>query len=558
MTWIWLRLIDFARPMYEWQGVDVDQLRAIVGIKLEMDNRRAPAFRMQQQKKEHSSSFGTTLFLYGLFGGFLSLMIIYIPSIVLPFSIYYAYLMVMIVMTLISDFSAILLDTSDNTIILPRPVSAKTFYAARATHILLYIGQIAIGLSFIPIIVTFFVYGPWIGIVVILTTVLSVIFSVSLTNGLYLLMMRFTSEERLKSLINYFQIAMAIIMMGGYQILPRLLGLSEMAMATSEMKWWAILIPPMWMTGFVKMVNELTIEPIYVATTFLALVVPLASWKAVNTFLAPYFTKKLTDLGTSSSPVQETTARTSTRQSFGARLGNLVTKAGLERATFSLVSYAFSRDRKLKLRIYPAIGSFVVIMAVMLFRKAKGDVSIMEYLQSLGQTETHLFVIYACIFILFSVAFEIHFSDEHKAAWIFQAAPITSPGKILTGTLKAILVRFFVPVYTVATIVILLIWRERAIPDLFFGALASVLLMFSIFLLSHKNLPLSLEPSARNQGSSFVRTIFSLLVIGLLGIGHYFLSKIDLIIWLACPVLLAGTYGVLRAYGDVKWDDIES
>src|SRR5689334_19123663 len=227
MTWFWLRLLNLFKPAYRWQGVDFDQLRAIVGVKLEMDNRRTPAFRMQQQK-EHSSAFILVLFLYTVFGAFLAAMIAYVPSIVFSFTFYHAYLMVMVTLTLISDFSAILLDTSDNTIILPRPITPKTFYAARTTHILIYIGQITLGLALIPTIVTFFVYGAAVGIAVIVTTILTVVFSVSLTNGLYLLMMRFTSEERLKSIINYFQIGMAIFMMGGYQILPRLISFSKL------------------------------------------------------------------------------------------------------------------------------------------------------------------------------------------------------------------------------------------------------------------------------------------------------------------------------------------
>ena len=557
MTWFWLKIINLLRPVYRWQGIDTDQLLAIVGIKLEMDNRRAPAFRMQQTNKEHSSSFGLILFVYGLFGGFLSILFFAVPSIVFSYSIYHAYLMVMVVLTLISDFSAILLDTSDNTIILPRPISAKTFYAARATHILLYIGQISLALSIIPIIVSFFVYGPLVGLVLILTSILCVIFSVSLTNGLYLLMMRFTSEERLKSIINYFQIIMAIVMMGGYQILPRLLDLSNINDASLQLKWWAVLVPPMWMTGFIKLVNDLAFEPIDVIATCLALIIPVISWRAVNKYLAPYFTSKLSDLGTSSAPTQIESSNHSTERSGRVPLAGLFTRAGLERATFTLVSHVFSRDRKLKLRVYPAIGSFIVIIGVILFNRMKDDVSLVEYMQSLRDGESHLFIIYACIFILISVSFEIHYSDDYKAAWVFQAAPIQKPGEILLGTLKAILVRFFIPVFAFASGIVLFVWGARALPDLLFGMLACILLMLSIFVLAAKHMPLSLEPTARNQGASMARALFALLIIGVIALGHYFLTKFDLILWLACPFLLAGCFLVMTVYRTLKWEDIE-
>lgn len=557
MIWFWLKIIDFARPLYQWQGIDVDQLRSIVGIKLVMDNRRTPVFRMNQRTKEHTNSFGLVLFFYGLFGAFLSVLIVTMPSIIFSFTIYHAFLMVMITLTLISDFSAILLDTSDNTIILPRPVSAKTFYAARATHILLYVGQISFGLSIVPIVVTFFAYGPVVGAVLIVTTLLSVIFSVSLTNGLYLLLMRFTSEERLKSVINYFQIAMAIVMMGGYQLLPRMMELSNLADITTDLKWWAIFVPPMWMAGLVKMVHDLTADPIYIVIATLALVVPVASWKAINKYLAPYFTTKLTDLGTSSSPVHQEASTRSTRKSFGIQIGEWFTRAGLERATYTLVSYAFSRDRKLKLRIYPAIGSFVIIGAVVLFRNTKGSHSFADFIHILRSTESYLFIIYSCIFILVTVAFEINFSDEYKAAWIFQAAPIQKPGEILLGTIKAILVRFFIPMYVFVSGIILFIWGERVIGDLLLGMFDCTLLVLSIFILTRKHLPLSLESTARNQGVSFVRAILSMLAIGGMGAGHYFITKVDLFVWLACPVVLAACFFVMMVYRDVKWEDIE-
>ena len=557
MIWFWLKVLDLLKPLYVWQGVDYNQLRTIVGIKLVMDNRRAPSFKAQTRKKEHSASFAATLIFYGLVGAFLSLLIAYVPSVVFSFSIYHSFLILMITLTLVSDFSAILLDTSDNTIILPRPISPKTFYAARATHILLYIGQISLGLSVVPIVVTFVVYGALVGFTVLFTTILSVIFSVSLTNGLYLLMMRFTSEERLKEIINYFQIVIVIGMMTAYQILPRMLGIQDLANMSTELAWWSVFVPPMWMAGVIKLIYELNFGTIYIITSVLAIVVPLGAWKAINKYLTPYFTEKLADLGTSTAPVQKQDVEASKKKSSTWQIANWVTKAGLERATFELVSKAFARDRKLKLRVYPAIGSFVVIIAVMIFRNVKGGSSLSEYLETLASTETHIFIIYACIFILITVAFEINFSDEFKAAWVFQSAPIAKPGEILLGTIKAILVRFFIPVYSVASACILFIWGERAVVDLLFGMFTSVLLMLTLYVMVDKHMPLSLETTARTQGGSFVRSLFSMLAIAAAGGGHYFLTQLDLLVWIASPFVLIGCFLLPMVYRSVAWDDIK-
>src|SRR5688500_10687169 len=200
--------------------MDYVQLRAIVATKLTMDNRRQLVAYRRRSKAEPGNTFIMTLVFYSIFGGFVSLAVVNIPSFVLSMIVFFTYIMVMVSMTLITDFSSILLDTSDNTIILPRPVDSRTLFAARLTHILLYLSQLALGLSLIPAIVVLVQHGGWILLAFLVLIGLAIVTSVVITNALYLLLMQFTSEEKLKSIINYFQIVMAIFIMAGYQILP--------------------------------------------------------------------------------------------------------------------------------------------------------------------------------------------------------------------------------------------------------------------------------------------------------------------------------------------------
>src|SRR6185295_19369498 len=124
---------------------------------------------------------------------------------------------------------------------------------------------------------------------------------------------------------------------------------------------------------------------------------------------------KLADLGTSSvTPLEKDE---SSKKTLASRLSKWITKPGLERAAFSLVSMAFSRDRKLKLRIYPAIGSILIIAVVFMMQSNKKEgLSLMDYIYSLHGTEKHLMIIYACVYVLITASFEIHFTDEFKAS----------------------------------------------------------------------------------------------------------------------------------------------
>ncbi len=555
MTAVLLKILDLFKPIYQWQGVDYGQLRAIVGIKLEMDNRRPPTYQTHR-KEDSNATFMWMVFMYFILGGMLAFLLVFVPSLVFIYSIYHSFLMVMITMTLVSDFSSVLLDTSDNTIVLPRPISNKTFYAARATHILLYIGLISLALAIGPIITTFFIHGISAGLATVVTSFLTVFLSVALTNGFYLLLMRFTTEERLKNVINYFQIGMAILMMGGNQILPRLFTKPMVEGVSSEIPWWSLLIPPMWMANTIQLFKDFQFDGIALTTAALALLFPFIAWWAINRYLTPYFTQKLADLGTASARGTEGQKKISSKTK-GNAWASSIARTGLEKAAFNLSSFGFSRDRKLKLRIYPALGYLIVLIFVFIFRGKPEETTWVEYLTNLASSETHLIAIYACIYLVVVATYEIHFTDDYKASWIFQSAPLKKPGYLLIGTMKSIFIRFFVPMYAATSLLVLFIWKANALVDLIFGFCTSLLLMLIIGVIAEKHLPLSLQPSVRNQGGSMARAIITFLILAVVGGGHYLLAKFDFILWIACPVFIIVSWMILKLFEKLKWEDIE-
>lgn len=554
MIAFWLRILDLFKPLFLWQKINYTQLRSIIRIKLEMDNRRSPSFQMQKIQEEKSASFLLIFIIYAVFGGFISFLIGYLPSLILSFSIYYAFLMMMVTITLVSDFSSVLLDTSDNTILLPRPIDSKTLYASRSTHIFLYVGQIGLALSIFPILVTFIFHGVAAGFATIVFSLLTIFFSVSITNGLYLFLMRFASEERLKSIINYFQIGITIFMMLAYQVLPRLLGIGNLTNVATELKWWFVLIPPMWMAGATKFFIEFNANGLYFLAMVLSFAVPLISWRAVNKYLVPYFSSKISDLGISSSSTQN---MAESNGKISLHLTNWITKPGIERAAFTFMRYAFARDRKLKLRIYPAIGSaFIIVVIILLQGNSRGDESWLAYLRGLAETKVYLFGIYSSIFVLITISAEVNFSDDYKSAWIFQSSPIKKPGEILAGVLKSIIVKFLLPLYGFTSGIILLVWRDRALADLVFGFATCLLLTTLMAVISDKHLPFSVMPSARSQAGNAARVIFFMILIGLVGAGHYFLTRVGLLLWILSPILLMASYFLFNRYRAIGWDEI--
>lgn len=548
MDKILLLFLDALSFIYKIFGIDYHQVRSIVAVKLMMDGRR-PMLSMGQASSTRSYYYALVIYL--IFGFLASFLIYTIPSVVITMTFIFAYIMIMTIMILITDFSSVLLDTSDNSIILPRPISSKTLLAARITHIILYIGLLALALSLGSIIAVFIQYS-FAGILAFLISlILCVLLSLTITNALYLLIMRFTSEEKLKNTINYLQIFMTVLFMGSYQLLPRLLGTLDSLETTFTFYWWTYLIPPVWFSATIEAFETLQFDITHLLFVVVALVVPVLSIYYVSKFLAPLFTEKIQDMGTDS---HVTPKSIRSEKSWADKIGELITQIGPERAGYSLTSKAIARDRKLKLKLYPSIGYFVVLAIIFLFRFNDNSGSVLE---GLKEGKSYLLLIYFSTFILYAALFEISFSDNFKSSWVFFSSPINHPGYILKGSIKALLANLFIPIYLSISVFSLIIWGPAVIDDLLFGLANNIVIILSISILNKKHLPQSAPDGARNSGGNFARGIIMMLTMALLGFLHYGAMQLSGSLWVLAPIFGIIAYFMFKSFSTITWKDLQ-
>ena len=545
-----LKILDLFAWAFRLVHVDYDQLRSIVATKLLMDNRRQHISYRRKNQKEPANAFIMTLVFYSIFGGFVALALYTIPSFMLSMIVFFSYIMVMIAMTLITDFSSILLDTSDNTIILPRPVDGRTLFVSRITHILLYLGQLAIGLSLLPAVVVFIKYGIVLLLLFLVAIILSIITSVFITNALYLLILQFSSEEKLKNIINYFQIVMAVAIMGGYQIMPRIMERLDMQTFVFEIQWWNFLLPPFWMAGALETVEFNLFDTKHIGLTFCAVVIPLAGTFLVNKYLTPIFNRKLGTLGSGIENIEKATRE---KSSFLDNISKWLTNTPSERGAFDLIFKVLGRDRKIKLKIYPSFGYIIVFGLIFMMR---GTEDLATTWANLPETEFHLMLLYLTFMVLQVALFEIPYSDDFKASWIYFSSPLDTPGEILSGMLKAIFVRLFIPGYLIISAFVLFIWGIAALDDILFGLFNNVLMLFILALINKRYLPLSMAPNVRSQTGNLMRGILTFLMIGILGVSHYLLTKKPLLLLSVVPIQLGSIYLLHRLYKRTQWSRI--
>ncbi len=551
---ILLKFLDLIQGIYRALGANYEQLRAIVAIKLTMDNRRQTVSLKRKENKESNNAFLMTLLFYSIFGAFVSIVIYNIASLVVSMIFFFSYIMMMVAMTLITDFSSILLDTSDNTIVLPRPVDGQTLFLARLTHIMLYLGQLTLSLSLVPCIMVSIKFGIYFLFIFSIAIILSVFTALLITNVTYLLIMQFASEEKLKNVINYFQIIMAIVMMAGYQLLPRLMGRFELDGYVFEVEWWSYLIPPVWMGAALESLYYHAIDMQHLILIIVCILFPIGGLFVTNKYLTPIFNKKLGELGNATEQITKTKEEKIQKQSVFDNISAWFTSNSFERASFELVSKMLSRDRKIKLKIYPVVG-YILVFGLVFMIRGKEDLN--SLWNNLPDTQYYFVLIYITFTLLQTALFEIPYSDDFKASWFYNSVPLDRPGEILSGMVKAIFVKLFLPIYTVISIFITFVWGLSVLDDILFGLVNNFLILLIVASIGKRILPMTMAPSAKNQTGNLVRGILMMFCMAIPGGLHYLLSNWPLVLIGVMPIQLGAIYFILRSYKATKWSSIQ-
>lgn len=555
MTTFYIKILFILRPIFIRLGVNFDQLAAIVEVKLKMDNRRTRFNQMNKKQQESNASFYWTLLLYTLLSSIFGFFVYISSTVTAVYSMAFAYVMFMLAMTLITDFSSVILDSNDNAVLLPRPVDDRTLLIARITHILMYLLSMMFALSLPVLVATVIKYGVFVGLIFLIISLLMLILIVFLTNIFYLVLMKFTSEEKLRNIINSFQIILTFLFMGGYRIVGRLVNF-EALQSSLELKaiWWHYLIPPIWMGNSMNVTINHQFDGSKLLFIFLTLTVPFMVFFLVNNVLSESFSQKIAGMDVAKR--EESVPSQVKSSGFVGRLAQIFTGTPIEHGAFEFVWKLTSRDRKFKLRVYPSLA-YLLIYPVFMIGAGKSEGSISQQIEHLRESSWLLvMMIYLCFSILLIIRLQISQSEEFKASWIFTIAPLTQPGEVLSGAFRSVMVKFMFPIILLLSIILPIIWGGDVIDDIFFGALTviNIALLNSISSRDNK-FPFSTEVK-NSSGGTFLRTMLYMVATGFMGLIHFFLMKVSYVIPVFAVFQLILVLYLLKKYRELGWEKV--
>ncbi|WP_343346551.1 ABC transporter permease [Terrisporobacter petrolearius] len=511
-----LNILDKFKGIYTKMGVDYESMRLILSMKLTLDSRRTSTVMQNSNSggdKEEKNSFNKALIMYAIMGIFIGIITMFTFNTMYKYTIVFGMFMFFILTIFISDFSSVLLDVRDKNIIGTKGVDNKTINAAKLTHICYYIFLTSLALSWLAIIGSF-KSGILIGVIFILELMVIDIFMVVITALLYLLILRFFDGEKVKDIINFVQIGLTIIMTISYQFLGRMFDIVDINIVYKS-NIWNLILPPMWFASPLHAIDGGQINKIIIILIVLALIVPII---AISLYIKN--TSKFEDSLSKLNIVKD--SEKEKKHSLFYRIGKWTCRNNEEKAVYDLSSSIIKREREFKLMTYPSLGFNIVFPLLFIFMYS------MDSISEIKNISLHMSLnIYWFIFMVPTLLMTLQYSNDYKAAWIYETAYISDKSNVYKGAYKALLANILLPLYLFESIIFLVIFGIKVLPILITAFVFLLVFIVIEHMLGKNTLPFTLKFGDVNKSQNLLNTLLGMVILCVgVGINYLALSNV--------------------------------
>jgi hypothetical protein len=545
-----LKLLDKFASAFNKFGINYNQIRMILKVKLTLDSRNIPTIMGNKNRKD-SDNLGVWSMVIYLFMGFMISIFAWIPfPLFYKMNIIFGMIIFMVLATMISDFSTVLLDVKDKFILLPRPVSNKTIKMAKTIHVSYYLMRITLALSGPSLLMCLIHYGPIFFLVMLLEMILLCGLVMFFTSLLYFAILSAFDGEKLKDIINYFQIGLTVFMTVAYQLIGRMFNISQLNI-TYTPKWWNFLLPTTWFSAPLIIVQNNSNSLFYYASTAIAVIVPIICFIIYTKVIVPNFEEKLQKLNENGGGKHRLKAF-----SINKAIAALACSGKEERAFFTFAQNMIASERKLKLQLYPSLAFSVVLPLIMIFNVGSHQ-SIAKTFNALQTSNSYLNIYWGIAMVSVSVYY-ISNSEKYRGAWIYRTLPIENPGIVFKGAFKAFMFKFNIPLMALLALVFIPLFGARIIPDIILIFINMFLLAMAFYRTSSKQLPFSKDFQAAKSGGTRVGIMFLLFAIcGAMAGIHFALIHVPFGVTINIAISLLITCLIWHFSFRVSWKDVE-
>ena len=515
-----LKVVDKCVKPFLSKDLNYGQIREMLRLKLIMDSRRvSPALQNNGKKigKEPKRSMILTCLVYMGLGIFIASMQV-MPNMFGANTISFAMLIFMLFSVYISEYSAVLLDTTEKSFYGALPIGKNEISTAKNIHIAYYIGTIAAAMMLPSIVVGFISKGILYGFAFTLVSIVIVVVCLHLAGVIYYLLLKIFSGEKLKDILSGFQIFMTIAIILSYQIVPRVVSIAGFSKGQITFSPVYFLLPSAWFSAILESLFGAGGEwYIYVLA---GITVP-----AVILLEVLYKKKVMPEFEGELDKLTETAKENKSLSPFSKLMCKLLSKDEQENAFMKLVLIQVSRNRDMKLKLYPQLANVFILPIIMVLPQITGEKGFTGFIENLRQGRWGLALLYFTGLTSASIYMIIGQTENPESIMFYQILPIENLSKCIRAGVKVVLFRYLTPIFVALSALLLGVYGFGIIPDVIIAYLSFIFVTGFIIRISAWVLPFSYESDAASAGNNLLMFFMSLFVFAVLGWVHIFWLK---------------------------------
>ena len=515
-----LKLVDKCVKPFLSRDLNYSHIREMLRLKLIMDSRRvSPALQNNGKKigKEPKKSMILTCLVYMGLGIFIASMQV-MPNMFGANTISFAMLIFMLFSVYISEYSAVLLDTTEKSFYGALPIGKNEISTAKNIHIAYYIGTIAASMMLPSVVVGFISKGILYGLVFTLVSIVIVVVCLHLAGVIYYLLLKVFSGEKLKDILSGFQIFMTIAIILSYQIVPRVVSIAGFSKGQITFSPVYFLLPSAWFSAILESLFGAGGEwYIYVLA---GITVP-----AVILLEVLYKKKVMPEFEGELDKLTETAKENKSLSPFSKLMCKLLSKDEQENAFMKLVLIQVSRNRDMKLKLYPQLANVFILPIIMVLPQITGEKGFTGFIENLRQGRWGLALLYFTGLTSASIYMIIGQTENPESIMFYQILPIENLSKCIRAGVKVVLFRYLTPIFVALSALLLGVYGFGIIPDVIIAYLSFIFVTGFIIRISAWVLPFSYESDAASAGNNLLMFFMSLFVFAILGWIHIFWLK---------------------------------
>lgn len=486
-------------------GVDYGQWKALTIVALKLDYRQM-SFGQAQWGGRDAKGVGVIvaqLVFYTMFGLFMAAAVWFIPDLFLKSTLLMTVTVFVVGTTILLEHNSALTSPVDYPVLGYRPVSSRTYFAAKLTNVLVYTIAITTVATYLPIIALLFRHGAAIGL-----AGMAAVYMCSATVALgvlvaYATMLTVFGPRGLTRALSYIQLAMSFMVYGGYFVFARFFQDSALRSFVVVKTPLVLLFPGTWYASYVELAAGRTglMEWIPAALT---VVLAGALAAGLGSRLSLDYSERLGALTSVAAPRGTTAAGAPATPRWARRLF----RSGEARAMALLIRSQFTNDQRFRLAVLSIIPLTLLYILMGVQDGGLGD----PFDRSADRSGLSLVTV-AVLMFPSMLKMSVTHSDTFRASWVFFASP--ADRMQLVRSAKNVLVAFFLLPYLLFVLAVYLYYVRSplhvAIHLTLLGLVSHFCLQFMVFL--DPELPFSKPPMKGRAPMTMFAVIFTVMLI---------------------------------------------